>query len=54
MRMNEDHYRKQARQCRVKAERALERDEREAWTELAAEYDKLANTVVPSKGSGPQ
>jgi len=40
-----ERYRREAERCRQRAQEAPTADTRRQWEELAAEFDKLAETV---------
>jgi hypothetical protein len=43
-----DHYRKQAEDCRLQAERSKHIDPKESWMKLAAQWLHMAEEVDPA------
>lgn len=48
------HYRQQAEQCRLEAERSKHGEHKEAWLKLAAQWLHMAEEIDPTTRSEPQ
>jgi hypothetical protein len=49
-----EHYRKQAEDCRLQAERSKQIDHKQSWLRLAAQWLHMAEEIDPTAKSEPQ